>query len=205
VRWLKRVALTLPVLLLAQPESGSAQVRFIPQAGLYAPVSDLGEVDTGSEIWDLGKRESSLAYGLGLELGSRDGISVRLTGIYGSESEVPIDGVGCTGEACTLRSTVLTGTATLVLRPIPQLAVVQPYLVLGGGLKRYDFDFENEGFGDLFGDESEATGQLGLGLDWDFGGLGMQFEVSDYFSGSVFSEGDTQHDFILTIGLVLGT
>ena len=198
------LAIIALLLLLAMPKRASAQLRFIPQAGLYAPVSDLGEVDTGSEIWELGKRESSLAYGLGIELGGEGVASLRLGAVYGSESEVPIDGVGCTGAACTLRSTVLTGTAALIVRPIPGLAVVKPYLVLGGGLKRYDFDFQNEGFGDLFGDESEATGRLGLGLGFDLGAAGIRLEVSDYFNGAVFSNGDTQHDFIVTLGLSIG-
>jgi len=204
VKLLTKLGLIIPALLLARPERGSAQIRFIPQVGLFAPGSDLGEVDTGGEIWDVGKRESSLAYGLGVEVGSRDGLSLRITGMYGSESEVPIGGVGCVGDACRLRSTVITGTAALILRPLPPLAVVQPYFVLGGGLKRHDFDFETESYQDLIDDKSQATGQLGLGLDWNFGSVGMQFEVNDFLSGSVFGDGEAQHDFILTLGLVLG-
>jgi len=205
VTWLTRIAVALPIFLLANPECGLAQFRFIPQAGLFAPVSDLGEVDTGAEAWDVGTRESSLAYGLGVEMGNRGGVSLRLTGLYGSDSEVPIDGVGCSGSDCTLRSTLLAGSAALVLRLIPPLAVVQPYFVLGAGFKRYNFDFATESYRDLFSDRSKATGQLGLGLDWNFGSLGMQFEVSDFVSGAVFDDGTAQHDFILTLGLVIGT
>jgi hypothetical protein len=76
---------------------------------------------------------------------------------------------------------------------------------VGGGLKRYDFEFSSDSqLRDAFGDESVATWVLGLGFDWDLGILNGNFELADYISDSVLKDGDRQHDFFLTLGIILG-
>ncbi len=77
------------------PAAASAQggVRLIPQVGLYAPVSDLGSASSVDGAVEIGERESTLGFGLALELGARNTVSFRLNGVYGTESEVPVDGV----------------------------------------------------------------------------------------------------------------
>lgn len=188
------------------PAAADAQLRVIPQAGLYAPVSDLGTVSTVEGARTVGDRDASFAYGLSAELGSGDGTTVRLTAMYGSDSEVPVGGVGCVGDACRLQTTVLNATASVVLRPLPRIILVQPYLLAGGGLKRYGFDPRgDEALRSAFDDESKVTGALGVGLDWTLGVLSGTLEVTDYVSGAVLDEeGDAQHDFFVTVGLHLG-
>ncbi len=193
------------LLILTLPFSGQAQTRLIPQVGLYASVSDLGTVDTPEGVRNVGKQEASLAYGLSLDMSSARAIGFRITGIYGSDSEVPVGGIGCTGAACDLRSTLLGVSGSLVLRPFPATFPFRPYLLGGGGIKRYDFSFESDSpVKDAFGDESQATGVVGLGFDWNLGILSGNLELVDYVSGALLEDGDRQHDFFLTVGLILG-
>ena len=203
----KKIGIVASILFafLLFPASGEAQFRIIPQAGLYASVSDLGTVDSSDGIRNVGDQESSLAYGLTLEFSSDNLLALRLSGLFGSDSEVPVRGIGCSGSACDLRSTLLGVSASAVLRPIGPGSRLRPYLLAGGGLKRYDFEFSSDSnLDDAFGDESIAAGVLGLGFDWNMGLLKGNLELVDYISGSVLEDGDRQHDFFLTVGLILG-
>ncbi len=196
-------SLLLCVLFL--PSAAEGQFRIIPQVGLYASVSDLGTVETTDGVRNVGEQETSLAYGLTLESASDSPLSLRVTGLFGSDSEVPVGGIGCTGSTCDLRSTLLVVSAGAVFRPLPAGSPLRPYALVGGGLKRYDFEFSSEStLDDAFGDESVATWVLGLGFDWDLGILNGNFELADYISDSALKGGDRQHDFFLTLGVILG-
>ncbi|MFH1764489.1 MAG: hypothetical protein ABIF09_09885 [Gemmatimonadota bacterium] len=205
---MNRTMVTLSVFLIGAlllPAPGDAQIRLIPQVGLYASVSDLGTVDTPDGVQTLGEQGTSLAYGLTLDMSSAKTIGYRVTALYGSDSEVPVDGIGCTGGACDLRTTLLGVSAGIVLRPFPVSSPFRPYILAGGGFKRYDFDFESDSpLKDAFGDESQATVVLGLGFDWNLGILKGNLELADYISGAFMEDGDRQHDFFLTVGLILG-
>lgn len=195
----------LPGFLLLTPAHGEAQLRFVPQAGLYASVSDLGTVDSPEGALNVGEQDSSLAFGLTLDFESEGALGFRLSGTYGTDSEVPVGGIGCTGADCELRSTVLGLSAAAVLRPFSPGFPLRPYLLAGGGLKHYNFDFGADSpLKEAFGDESMATGVLGLGLEWNLAILRGTLEVTDYFSESVLDDGDTQHDFFVMVGLILG-
>lgn len=193
----------VPGLLLALllPVAGEAQgVRLIPWVGLYAPTSDLGEASADAVAF--GEKESTLAFGATVEFGRRDEmLGFRIGGAYASESEVPIDGVGCTDCA---RNTVLAATADLVFRPLPRLLVVQPYALGGAGVKRYSFEFD-QGAGSLVDDQSKFTGHIGVGAQLSLGIVNLNVEISDYVSGIELGEeqdGKTQHDLFFTAGLV---
>jgi len=205
---MNRTMVTLSALLLGVllfPRPGDAQTRFIPQVGLYASISDLGTVDSADEARTVGEHETSLAFGLTLDFASDNTIGFRVTGLYGTRSEVPVGGIGCTGSACDLRSTLLGVSASAVLRLLPSASPLRPYLLGGGGIKRYDFEFASDSqLKDAFGDESQATGVLGAGFDWNLGILKGNLEFTDYISGSILEDGDRQHDFFLTVGLILG-
>lgn len=191
------------LLLFAAPVS--AQTRIIPQVGLYASVSDLGEVDTADGIRNVGEHESSLAYGVTVDFASYNTLGFRITGLYGSKSEVPVGGVGCAGTACDLRTTLLGVSGSAVLRLLPPSSPFRPYVLGGGGLKRFDFEFSSDSqLDDVIGDESKKSLVLGAGLDWDLGFLSGNVEVTDFISESILDGGDRQHDFFLTIGLILG-
>jgi hypothetical protein len=154
---------------------------------------------------DVGEHETSLALGLTLELASAKSVGFRITGLYGTDSEVPVGGVGCTGNECDLRTTLLVASASAVLKPIPADSPIRPYLVAGGGMKRYDFKFDSGSqLEDALDDETQVSGVVGLGFDWNLGILKGNLELTDYISGSVLDQGDQQHDFFLTVGLILG-
>ncbi len=205
---MNRSMVTLSAFLLGTlllPAPGDAQTRLIPRVGLYASVSGLGTVDSADEAWSIGEHETSLAFGLTLDFASADIVGLRLTGLYGTDSEVPVGGIGCTGGACDLRSTLLGVSVSAVLRLLPSGPPLRPYLLGGGGIKRYDFEFESDSqLKDAFGDESQAAGVLGAGLDWDLGILRGNLELTDYISESILEDGDRQHDFFLTVGLIIG-
>lgn len=191
------------LLLLSAP--ASAQTRIIPQVGLYASVSDLGTVDTADGIRNVGEHESSLAYGVTLDFASYNTVGFRITGLYGSKSEIPVGGIGCTESECDLRTTLLGVSGTAVLRLLGPSSPFRPYVLGGGGMKRYDFEFSSDSqLDDVIGDESQGSVVLGAGLDWDLGFLSGNLEVTDFISDSILEGGDRQHDFFLTIGLNLG-
>lgn len=196
---------------MASPERAAAQgVRLIPQVGLYVPLSDLGRAGTGEDAVEIARMESTLALGLALELAARRPLSFRVNGVYGTQSDVPVERVGCPD--CRARSTVALLTGSAVFRPIPNLIVAQPYLQGGAGLKRYDFDLDHarqEGVDAFVSDRNEFTGQLGVGVEVNLALARLLFEVSDFISGfrpgnGVSGEGNTQHDFFITVGLAVG-
>jgi len=205
---MKKVSAALSILLLAAfliPTTGEAQFRLIPKVGLYADVTDLGTVDTADGIKDVGEHETSLAYGLSLDFGSYNTFGFRVTGLYGSDAEVPVGGIGCSGTECVLRTTVLGVSGDVVLRLLPPGSILRPYLAAGAGIKRYDFEFSTDSqLDDAFGDESKFSGVLGVGMDWNLGILKGNVEVTDYISSSAIEDGDRQHDFFVTVGLILG-
>ena len=197
------VALVSLLFVAAAPGPVTGQVRLVPQVGLYAPQSDLPSADEAVEV---GERESTLAFGLGLEIGSAEGTALRIAALHGTGEEVPVDGVGCTECA---RSTVSALPALAVLRPIPKLVVFHPYLLAGGGVRRLDFsreDLAEEQFDALFADETTFAGHLGVGGALDLGPLDLSVEVTDVISSFESPEGESEllHDLFVMVGLSIG-
>ena len=196
----------LALLFAARP--ADAQLRLIPQVGLYTPFSSLPAPRAGADELE---KEGTLAYGASVELGTPDAVSFRINVLHATDSEIPVTDVGC-DEDCA-RSTVTAASATLALRPIPTLILVQPYLLLGGGVKRYDFTRQNlqdEGLEAILNDQNQLTGHLGIGAELNLGLVRLVGEisnlVSEFDAENDLGEEDTdlQHDFFFTIGLVIG-
>ena len=193
------------LLLAAQP--AAAQLRLIPQIGIYTPFADLPSPRESAQEF---KKEATLAYGGALELGTPDAVSFRVNVLHATDSEVPVEDVGCQVDCA--RSTVTAASATLALRPIPTLILVQPYLLLGGGVKRYDFtraDLEDEGLAAVLNDQNQLTGHLGIGAELNLGLVRLVGEISDLVSqfdteDDVGESDQLQHDVFFTIGLVIG-
>lgn len=183
--------------------------RLIPQIGLYSAVEAPGSVRGPAGAYDIAKYESTLAYGGAIEFGGETGVGLRVSGLYAPKAETAISGSGCV-TGCPADVDLLSVMGSLVVRPLGNVFFVEPYLVGGGGLKR--FDFEPEGFGDgvgqVFSDESEWAGILGLGAEVDLGGLTVVTEVADHFHwsdrGIVNGDKVRMDDFFFTVGLVLG-
>jgi hypothetical protein len=197
------------VLAASAGSAGAQGIRLSPSVGLYVPIADLGDVQGVSGAVDFGKKESTFAYGLALDFGATGGLGFRVSGAYATSSDVPVRGVGCT--TCEARNTVLALTGAVVLRPIPPLALFQPYFLAGAGVKTYDFDgdrLDDDGLDIFVGDQSKFTGQLGAGLALNpRGRIGIFAELSDYISGFDFEgddSGDLQNDFFFNVGISLG-
>ena len=100
----------------------------------------------------------------------------------------------------------------MALRPLPSLLLIQPYLLLGGGVKRYDFtrdDLLGEGLRSVLSDQNQLTGHLGLGAEVNLGLLRLVGEITDLVSRFEVDEGlgdgeGLQHDVFFTVGLVIG-
>ncbi|MEX1257656.1 MAG: hypothetical protein WEG36_08565 [Gemmatimonadota bacterium] len=205
-----RVALSLVALLaLPQIAAGQGGLRLLPQVGLYTPLTDLTEVtDGGENLFEAGKKSSTVGLGLALELGS-----LRAQVNYATASDVPISGVGC--ESCDARSTLLTATVGLVLHPLPRILFFRPNLLVGAGVKRYDFDpgqlTDDGDWSSVLEDQTRFAGQLGVGLEFDLLGLEPQLELSAYLSRFEPGEGpegaeesDLQTDLFLMLAIPLG-
>lgn len=200
--------LTLVAFGLFSPNVLNAQsVRLIPQVGVYVPVTDLGEVtgDGFDGAYDFGKKESTRAYGLGVEIGGGGFVGLRGTAAYATSSEIPFSGVGCS--TCQGRSSMMALTGGVVLRPF-RLLLVDTYFLGGIGVKRYDFsasDVDELVSGSL-DNRYERAYQLGIGAELNLGFLSGLVEVADYISTGQLLDGttDRQHDFVVSVGLGLG-
>jgi len=186
--------------LIVTVGSAEAQMKVSPWVGLYAPTNDLGTV----QAVDFGKKHTTLAYGADLDFKAGSVLGFRIGGGYASDSDVGIDGVGCT--SCSGRATVLTGTGSIVLRPIP-LPLLRPYAVIGAGWKWYNFDFDDQITSSLVKDQAKFTWQAGIGATlFPTSGLSLFAEVSDFVSEFDFNNtgGNTQHDLVFKAGVSLG-
>lgn len=180
--------------------TAEAQVKISPWVGLYAPTADLGSV----QAVDFGKKQSTLAYGVDLDLRAAGVLGFRIGGGYASDSDVGIDGVGCA--TCAGRATVLVGTGAIVIRPLP-LPMLRPYGVIGAGWKWYNFDFDDQITGTLVKDQAKFTWQAGVGATlFPASRLSLFAEVSDFVSDFDFtsSGGNKQHDLVFKAGVSLG-
>lgn len=200
--------LTLVAFALLGPATAEAQgIRLIPQVGVYVPVSDLGEVtgDGFDGAYDFGKKESTRAYGLGVEVGGGGFVGLRGTAAYATSSSIPFSGIGCS--TCQGRSSMMALTGGVVLRPF-RLLLVDTYFLGGIGVKRYDFsasDVDNLVSGSL-DNRYERAYQLGVGAELNLGFLSGLVEVADYISTGELLDGTSnrQHDFVVSFGLGLG-
>lgn len=198
----------------ARGAAAQSSFRLLPSVGLYVPVSDIGQIQHANVegVVEFGRAQSTLAFGLAGEFGSDEGASARLNLGYATASDIPIGGVGC--ETCSARNTLLLATLTIVLRPIPEVIGIQPYALLGGGIKRYNFDlknFQEDGLGGALADQTQGAAQLGVGTDVNLLGLGLFTEVNAYFNGidpikeaAGISSSKLQADFVFSAGVALG-
>lgn len=193
--------------VLAAP--ATAQIRFIPQIGVYSAVEDPGSVRGVSGLYDIGRYESTFAFGGAVEFAGDRSLGFRLGALYASEAETAVTGLGCS-TGCPAGVDLLSFTGALVVRPLQDVLFVEPYLVAGGGLKRFDFEPNDfgDGVGQIFSDDSEWAGILGVGATVDLGGLAVNLEVADHFHWSDLgipeSESRRMDDFFFTLGFVLG-
>jgi hypothetical protein len=167
-------------------------VRLVPKAGMYRPLGDL--VD-GFRI------NNKLALGLGAELQlPLIPIGVRANLDYTPATDIEDDAGSRAG---TVSITNLVGD--LMFKPLPGIIPVQPYLFVGGGVKKYKVrEFTTA----VFGSEDNSTDptlHAGAGVSLGIGAMGLVIEGGDYLS-RFKRAGDSklQNDLYATVGVKVG-
>lgn len=179
-------------LLLLLPEASRAQrVYLTPMVGTHVAAADFqGLGDEADDIFDGGHRP--LVVGLNAELGP----------LRGSVAYAPDARQRRGFDGATAGGSVLAAAADLVIRPIPRLLVLQPYLLGGLGYKRRTFpDGLAAAYPALADDRHDLAFHLGVGTDLMFGRrVGLAVEVTDFItSGDVDELG--RHDVFAAVGL----
>jgi hypothetical protein len=181
----------ISALAMAAPNPAEAQGRIAVSAlgGAYVPAGSFRELQTQAEL----KREATLGLGVNVQFGA-----LRVSTAYATGATISEDGV--TNETEIGDGTVLVGTADLVLRPLPRLIIVQPYVLGGVGYKRESYTLD-EGFPEDIGEyDDQIVGHLGVGVDIALGGLSLVAEISD-FIGRNNNDSWKVHDAFGMVGL----
>ena len=181
----------------ALPSLAAAQVpgvglTLIPKAGLYQSAGDLVDGLT---------TQDAFAYGAALELKV---MLIPFAIRANVERTQATDIENAAGDRVgTVTMTNITGD--LLLRPLPSIIPVQPYLLGGGGVKQYKFrDFATGSFGST-DDHSDPTLHVGAGVGVGIGPLGINIEAGDYISRFKFAgETKLQNDLYGTLGIRIG-
>lgn len=181
----RAMAVTVGFLLLASFAGGEAQgqgVRLIPKAGLHVSVNDFGELrqEGAPGAVELGRKSATAALGIGAEVNPPFlPFGARATVTYGTASPIPYVTEDCLD--CRTRGDLLVATATGVFRPLPRLLVARPYLLGGGGIRRFGFDrseLVEEGVEGVLRDQTGPVAHVGGGLDLELDLLTAVIEVA---------------------------
>lgn len=181
-------------------------LELIPQAGVFHQLNSLGHVEGPDGAVELGRRESTLALGIGAELGARGPVSLRGTVLFGTSSDIPVSGAACAD--CSAPSTLLVAGGALLFRPFPTVLLARPYLLGGAAVKKLGFDdrdLRSSGFRRVVSESSRQAVQVGVGLEIGLGLIDAVVEVSDYVSRFEPSSGrgGLQNDVFVMVGLRL--
>ncbi|MEX2283116.1 MAG: hypothetical protein WEE89_11595 [Gemmatimonadota bacterium] len=178
-------------LVLAAPNAATTQgITVSPMVGAYVPAGSFRELQ--AQAGEL-ERGSTLGLGLNVGLGM-----LRASLAYASGATISRDGID--GEEEIGDGSVLVGAADLVIRPLPKLIVVQPYLLGGIGYKKEDYSFDDDPIETIPDDEKTVVLHAGVGLDISLGRLSLVGEVSD-FIGRNNEDKWKVHDAFAMIGL----
>jgi hypothetical protein len=191
---MKRFMLVMAAGALLIPAAANAQgISVTPAVGVYIPASDLYNLRDEAQQITVDK-EGAFALGLNIEAGILRGTIAYASGAQLNERGVQNqDDIG--------DGQLLAVAADLVLRPIPRLIIVQPYIIAGAGLRREDYDYNDDGIGNaLPSDQSDFAFHAGLGLDVSLGGLGLTAEITDFITQDEDDKWD-QHDAFAFVGL----
>lgn len=188
------------LLALLTASTASAQVpgitlNLFPRAGVFLPLGSLGEVN-GEDL----KMKQSFAIGISAELGLPMvpfNVRASLDHALGSGSEL--------GDTETnAEDATITGLAAdLVFRLGPSVSPLQPYLLAGVGIRKYDFDDTSPLFTD---DDQDFAFHIGAGLSFGIGPLKLVGEVSDYITKFEMQVDDSKlrNDVFAMIGFKIG-
>lgn len=181
---------------LMLPETMHAQgITITPQIGVYVPGDDVESLRQGADSVSINK-EGTLGLGLNIDFGF-------LRGSVAYASAAKLNRRGVTGENEIGEGKLLAVAGDVVLRPIPRLLILQPYLIAGAGLRRADYDYDSDGLTNAFPEnDSDFALHAGVGADIMLGSLGISAEITDFISKN---EDDKwkRHDAFGFVGLKL--
>jgi hypothetical protein len=187
------------VAVAAVPRASHAQIGVTPQIGVYIPGNDFHSIRAGADSIRA-KSEGALALGLNVDFGMLRG-SVAYASAAKLVRSCPSCAPGVEGEVG--EGKLLAAAVDVVLRPIPRLLVLQPYLLIGGGLRRADYDFDTDALSNAFPEnDSDFAVHAGVGADVMLGGLGISAEITDFISKNTQDEWK-RHDAFGFVGLKL--
>jgi len=186
------------VLALALATDVSAQIpgvnlNLFPRVGVFQPRSNLTEEGVEAKL------RGGLAIGLSAEF-----TLPLLPDIRANLEYVPKVGTTQNDVDDDTENSLLALTADLVMSLAPPLSPIKPYLLVGGGVKRYEFD-SSIGTSTK---ESDPTLHVGAGVGLKLGPLLLVGEASDYISRFEFDNTDSgkklQNDIFFMVGFKIG-
>ena len=184
--------------LALMPRVSHAQgISITPQIGVYVPANNLDSLRSGAQQVRV-KREGDLALGLNIDLGF-----LRGTVAYASAAKLNQKSTIGGTETQVGEGKLLAVAGDIVLRPIPRLIVVQPYLLAGAGLRRANYSYDDDGLANAFPkDDSDFALHAGVGADVMLGPVGVSAELTDFISKNSDDKWK-QHDGFGFVGLKL--
>lgn len=189
------LVLAVAVTLLATPAARAQTVHITPMVGAYIQANSFNHLRSSADSVVNVSRSGAFALGANVEVGF-----LRGSIAYASGANVSQHGVQ--GDVGT--SKVLAGAVDLVLRPLPRLIVVQPYVLGGIGFKNQDYSWSSGRFNAFPMSERSTAYHVGIGADLMVGSkIGLAAEVSDYISKKP-GGGLGEHDAFATVGLRFG-
>lgn len=191
---MKRFMFVLAAAALAVPAAARAQgVSVTPTVGIYIPASDLYHLRDEAQNASV-EKEGTFAMGLNVEFGSLRGSLAYASGAQVNDRGVQNrDNIG--------EGKVLAVAGDFVFRPIPRIIIVQPYLLLGAGLRRADYSYDDDGVGNAFPKEqSDFAFHAGIGADVMLGRIGIVAEFTDFIAQEPTGDWN-QHDAFGFVGL----
>jgi hypothetical protein len=192
---MKRYMFALAAVALLAPAAAQAQgISVTPHAGVYIPASDLYQLRDDASALTVDK-EGTFAFGLNVEFGMLRGTLAYASGAQLNERGVQNqDNVG--------EGKLLAVAGDIVLRPIPRLIIVQPYILAGAGLRQENYSYESGTGGAFPQDQSDFALHAGIGADIMLGRIGVVAEFSDFITKDDEDKWN-QHDAFATVGLKL--
>jgi hypothetical protein len=175
------------------PAAGSAQgITISPMVGGYVPAGSFRDLrqQTG-ERWERG---GTLGLGANIEMGF-----LRGTIAYASGANISRDGLS--GQSEIGDGSVLAGAIDVVMRPLPRLIVVQPYILGGAGYKKESYSFDSQTINQI-DDDNDFVLHAGIGVDLSLGKLALVAEFTD-FIGRDNNDSWKVHDGFGMVGLKL--
>ncbi|MEJ2184870.1 MAG: hypothetical protein P8Z36_02930 [Gemmatimonadota bacterium] len=201
---MSKVSLVLTGLFAFGATGVAAQVPgisldIVPKIGAEMPLSDLPTTPSAEAVKSM---SGAFAWGVAAELGL-PGLPFDLRANVDAttkKSVSPATGI-TTG---SVDQTMMTIFGDLVFRPLPKLILVQPYVMAGLGVKRYNYSLSDPAdlFQRSFTDRNDLAYHLGVGVD-----IGpLVVEANDYMNKYAFDGGGSkfQHDVFIMAGLRLG-